>query len=110
MRRSHCEPDCENAARIVVAGGFSAGASESCNSGGLKGAIFSGAFVGVLCSDALKPADVFRRVPQLLHASAACGFIVPQMGQRSSADGCNNAAQFLQNLLLGLFGVPHCGQ
>jgi hypothetical protein len=34
----------------------------------------------------------------------------PQMGQRTCLPGANSAAQFLQNLLFGLFAVPHRGQ
>jgi len=49
-------------------------------------------------------------VPQFWQVSALCGFILPQMGQRTSVDGASSAAQFLQNLLFGLFGVPQCGQ
>jgi hypothetical protein len=113
MRRSHCVLERPNVGReLGVAGGFSAGASASWNnSGGLNGVIFSGASAGEAGSDADTPAaDVKRRVPQLLQDTAVCGFNVPQMGQRISVEGCSSAAQFLQNLLLGLLGVPHCGQ
>lgn len=111
-RRSRCELDCENAARVALDDDLGASSSASwVNSGGLNGAIFSGECARVVWSEALAPAaDVLRRAPQLLHASASCGFIVPQMGQRMSVEGCSSAAQFLQNLLLGLLGVPHCGQ
>jgi hypothetical protein len=78
-------------------------------SGGVKGVISSGVSAGVDLSAAVD-AMVLKRVPQLVHTSAPCGFIVPQIGQRTSVEGASSAAQFLQNLLLGLFGVPHCGQ
>lgn len=86
MRRSHCELDPENAARVPEAVGVG-GSGSGAISGGLNGAICSGAFAGVVRSDALAPAEVVKRVPQLLHASAVCGFISPQIGQRSSAEG-----------------------
>jgi len=80
--------------------------------GGLNGAICSGASAGVLLSVAFNApaALVESRVPQFSQVAAPCGFIMPQMGQRTSVDGDNSAAQFLQNLLFGLFGVPQCGQ
>lgn len=71
--------------------------------------MFSGMSAGVVLSEG-DVAVVVKRVPQLEHESAPCGFIVPQIGQRTSVDGANGAAQFLQNLLFGLLGVPHCGQ
>lgn len=71
--------------------------------------MFSGVSAGVVRSDGVAEV-VVKRVPQLEQVAAPAGFIVPQMGQRTSVDGASNAAQFLQNLLLGLLAVPHCGQ
>jgi hypothetical protein len=78
----------------------------------LNGAICSGASAGVVRSLVLSApaAPVLRRVPQFSQVAAPCGFMVPQMGQRTSVEGASSAAQFLQNLLLDLFGVPQCGQ
>lgn len=108
-RLSHSdEVERENAGRADWA--VSAGAESSCViSGGVKGVISSGLSAGVVLSDDVV-ADVVNRVPQLAHASAFCGFMVPHIGQRTSVEGAKRAAQFLQNLLVGLLGVPHCGQ
>ncbi len=85
MRRSHCELDPEKAARALDADG--GGSGSGAISGGLNGAICSGAFAGVAPPDALAFAAALKRVPQLLHVSAVCGFISPQIGQRSSVEG-----------------------
>jgi hypothetical protein len=69
----------------------------------------SGASAGVPLSDGAVEV-VVRRVPQLEQDGEPEVFIVPQIGQRTSVEGARSAAQFLQNLLLGLFWVPHCGQ
>jgi hypothetical protein len=71
--------------------------------------MFSGASAGVALSDGAVDV-VVRRVPQLEHDDEPEGFMDPQIGQRTSVDGARSAAQFLQNLLFGLLGVPHCGQ
>lgn len=78
----------------------------------MNGEICSGVSAGVVWSvEFSAPAAlVLSRVPQFWHVSALCAFIVPQIGQRTSVDGASSAAQFLQNLLFGLFGVPQCGQ
>jgi hypothetical protein len=71
--------------------------------------MFSGASAGVALSEGAVDV-VVNRVPQLEHDGEPEGFIVPQIGQRTSVDGDRSAAQFLQNLEFGLFCVPHCGQ
>lgn len=71
--------------------------------------MFSGVSAGVVRSETAAEV-VLKRVPQLAQVGAPEGFMVPQIGQRTSVDGASSAAQFLQNLLLGLLAVPHCGQ
>lgn len=110
-RRKNSDDGRENDGR-VDARGVSGGAAASVsglNSGGVNGVMLSGVSAGVDLSDG-SVAMVVKRVPQLEQLGALCGFIVPQIGQRTSVEGTSNAAQFLQNLLFGLLGVPHCGQ
>jgi hypothetical protein len=111
MRRSHSEEERENDGRLGGGAGSRGAPSfaSSAGSGGVKGMIFSGVSAGVALSDKLVEV-VVKRVPQFVHVASPCGFIIPQIGQRTSVDGINSAAQFLQNLLFGLLGVPHCGQ
>ena len=111
-RRSHSDEERLNERR---AGGEDAGGALSLSlpscavSDGVKGVMFSGVSAGVVRSEGVAEV-VVKRVSQLEHVAAPDGFMVPQMGQRTSVDGASRAAQFLQNLLLGLFWVPHCGQ
>lgn len=112
MRLSHSEEAREKEGRVGggVTASFGALSDSSCSiSGGVNGVMFSGVSAGVVLSEGAVE-KVVKRVPQLEHDAAPCGFNVPQIGQRTSVDGINNAAQFLQNLLFGLLGVPHCGQ
>ncbi len=114
MRRSHSELARANEGRF--AGGSTSVVSVSELSaekeGGLNGEICSGVSAGVVRSfEFIAPAAlVLRRVPQFWHVVAPCAFMVPQIGQRTSVEGASSAAQFLQNLLVGLLGVPQCGQ